>query len=464
MTLTPLLKNWLIDNKHCPSTLTDETLYTKKSAELLATGELSAEKFSELTGGKSMSTVSPEKVFKRNDGDRIRVKDPSEQYDDTRFQAKHAKTGRPVYDPVHQRECCTMSEGSKARAGVLLKHLANKSGVVNNPLSEHERGLLDEVCERQAWCGKIGGEHYDYIGGDRNIKALIDDSTSGGLEIVPIEFDSDIVTFPLLGGELFPSVDLKPVPRGRRIEGASIGTPTLDWGGADNSAIDLFTTTSMVAAIDTTIFGVDGSIEIGRDFMSDSPVEVGGTLTGLVGERLMNELDKIIANGNGSTQPTGLFQAAGVSTVSTDNGGSGPATLNDYISLLFALPKQYRNRNLRVAFISNDTSYQRSRQIKIDTASPSTDQRPALAPLTTINDYESLGWAHKIENNLANTVAGVAALAKYRMYRRLGLEIRFESGGKELARNNLMLMVYRARFGGKLVDANAFAKWTDGQS
>ena len=126
--------------------------------------------------------------------------------------------------------------------------------MVNDPRTEHEHSRLDEGCEKQAWCGKIGSEFYDDIGGGGNIggdsygpanvKALIDDSTSGGLEVVPVELDSDIITFPLLHGELFPMVDLKAVPRGRRIEGASIGTPTMSWGGGDDQSISLFNTAS----------------------------------------------------------------------------------------------------------------------------------------------------------------------------------------------------------------------------
>jgi len=465
---TKAMAAYLREHHNAPAVIgdaSDETLqnvYGKKAAKLLATGELSADKFRELSGGKKMSaTLSPETLF--DQGSRIRVKDESEKYDETRYAVKHVKTGQPVVDPIHERECMSMSEGSKARAGVLLKFLANKAGV-NCPLGEHERSLLDEVCVKQAWAGKVGDQFCDYIGGDLNIKALIDDAGSGGLEITPIEFDSDVITFPLLGGELFPMVDLKVVPRGRRIEGASIGTPTMSWGGGDDTAITVFNTAAIVNPIDTTIFTIDGAIEVGRDFLSDSPVNVGGTLTGLVGDRLRNELDNMIADGNGTTQPQGIFTAAGVGTVLAANAGAGPPTLADYVGLLFGLAKQYRNRSNRVAFVTNDTTYQRSRQIAIDTAAPTTDQRPALAPLTTINDYECLGWPHKIENNITNRRAAIVAMAKYRMYRRLGLEIRFETGGSYLATRNLALLVYRARFGGRLMDANACCKWTNGQS
>ncbi len=460
--VTPKLKRWLREHGHAPDTF-GHSEYETKAVELFAEGELTAEKLLELTEDEDMSsTLSPEKMY--GGGGRIDVKRPSEAYSEKRYTAKHAKTGESMVDPIYQRECQTMSEAAKARHGVLLKHLARRAGVWTGQLTEHEENLLGEVCLDHAWCGKVFDQYEERFHGDKSLKALIDDAPSGGLEVVPIEFDADVITFPLLHGELFPQVDLKPVPRGRRIEGASISTPTLSWGGGDDSSMSLFNTASMVAAIDTTIFTVDGAIEVGRDFLSDSPVNVGATLTALVGERLTNELDKIVANGNGTTQPTGLFQAAGVSTVAADSGAAGPPTVNDYLSLLFALAKQYRRKEYRVAFVSNDMSYQRSRQIKIDTAAPSTDQRPALSPLSVVNDYATLGWPHKIENNLGNTALGIAAMSKYRMYRRLGLEIRFESGGKELARKNLTLLIYRARFGGKLMDSNAFVKMTGVQS
>jgi HK97 family phage major capsid protein len=462
MTITATLKQWLIDNDHIVGHA-NETTFKMTVSRLLADGTLSAEKFRQLSEDQtSMSTTSPspEKVFDR--GTHIRVKDASEAYAETRYAVKHVKTGQPAFDPIYGRECMSMSEGSKARAGVLLKHLANRAGITNNPLSEHERTLLTELCERQAWCGKIGDEWYDHVSGDHRVKALIDDATSGGLELVPIEFDADLITFPLLAGELFPGVDIKPVPRGRRIEGGSIGTPTLTWGGGDNTEISLFSTASLVAPIDTTIFGVDAAIEVGRDFLSDSPAMVGETLVTLLGERLQNELDKVVANGNGTTQPQGIFTASGISTVPSDNGNPGPPTLNDYETLMFTVGKQYRNRAMNPVFISNDTTYQRRTGIKIDAATPSTDQRPVFG--MTHNDYETLGWPHKIENNLANTRLAYGALRKYRMYRRLGFTVEWHQGGATLARKNLALLIVRGRFGGKVVDANAFAKITDAQS
>lgn len=220
----------------------------------------------------------------------------------------------------------------------------------------------------------------------------------------------------------------------------------------------------MVSAIDTTIFPVTVAVEVGRDFLADSPANVGELLTAIIGERFRNELDKMIANGNGTTQPEGIFQKSGVSTVASDNGASGPPTLDDYESLMFTVGKQYRSPAMRPVFISNDTSYQRSRAIAIDTAATTTDQRPALAPLTEINTYRTLGWGHKIENNLGNTAIGFGCMAKYRLYRRLGFSVEWHQGGTTLARKNMALLICRGRFGGQVVDARAFAKMSGAQS
>lgn len=461
MIITETLKQWLVDEDHIVPQAPERT-FQLTVGRLLADGTLSAAKYRELCEVEPMSTKStpaPERLFDRGP---IRVKEPSEAYDETRYDVKHAKTGQPVYDPVYGRECVSMSEGSKARAGVLLKHLANRAGVTSNPLSEHEKALLAEITEKQAWCGRIGEEWYDHIGNDHRIKALLDDNTSGGLEITPIEFDADLITFPLLTGELFPLVDLKPVPRGRRIEGGSISTPTIAWGGGDNTEISLFNTDSLVAAIDTTIFAVDAAIEVGRDFLSDSPAAVGETLVNLLGERLRNELDDVIANGNGTTQPEGIFVKSGISTVSSDNGNPGPPTLDDYETLMFTVGKQYRSAANRCVFISNDTTYQRRTGIKVDAATPSTDQRPVFG--MTHNDYSTLGWPHKVQNDITNPRIAFGAMNRYRMYRRLGLTVEWHTQGSTLARKNLALLIVRARFGGKVMDANAFAKITDAQS
>lgn len=55
--------------------------------------------------------------------------------------------------------------------------------------------------------------------GSVRVKAVLDDSSLGGLEIAPVVIDQNIVTFPLLSGQLYPFVDVVHIPRGRRCRG-----------------------------------------------------------------------------------------------------------------------------------------------------------------------------------------------------------------------------------------------------
>ena len=395
--------------------------------------------------------------------DKIFTKKSSSTYSEKQIEGVHTKTGMPVLNPFTGQPAAYASQREHAKAGALVKHLACRAGVQAAQLSDHEKDLLIEASE-DVWAGEVSGEHYTKIAAPGRVKALLDDVTSGGLEITPTWFDDAVITFPLLTGELLPHVDLRDVPRGRRIESASIGNPEVSWGQGDNTTVDLFNTASLVAPIDSTVFGCAVAIEVGRDFLADAAVDVGGQLTAVIGQRMQAELDRVIGTGNGTTEPEGIFTASGLTTVATDNDTTGPPTVNDFLELMFSVDKQFRNGAFRPAFVTNDTSYQRSRAIKIDTAETSTDQRPALAPLVDVNKYSTLGWPHLVQNDVTNSQGAFVALAKYRLYRRAGLQLQFVDGGKELARKNLVLLVARARFAGKLMDTNAAAKWTDGQN
>ena len=312
--VTPTLKSWLDANGYRPQSR-GHSQYVIKAAEAMANEDLDGETYLSLVNPQATKDMRTMSTTKSVTGDDLygggkstersfgRMKDPSESLSEKRVVGTHKKTGQPVVDPIYGQPATLPSEASAARAGVLLKHLAARAGIQQARLSEWEHGLLDEVAEKQTWCGKVGTEWHDRIPGGSGTKQLIDDAVSGGLEVVPTEFDADVITFPLLGGELFPYVDLKPVERGRRIEGASIATPTLAWGQGDAATVGLFNTANMVLPVDTTIFGVAAAVRVGRDFLADSPVNIGATLTALIGDRLSNELDRVIAVGAGGVEP-----------------------------------------------------------------------------------------------------------------------------------------------------------------
>ena len=319
MILTKELKSWLSKHAGVPSTVTDDTIFQRAAADAMFVvdegedGHLSQSLLAELTNGAKAAAganrlrktldridsrlggVTPDDMFAETGCDGVAV--GSRSYSSVKSVGKHTKSGKPVLDE-HRRPCMSQSELDAAKSGAFLKRLAMKAGISDVRWTAEDQSLLDASFD-SPWVGKAGGEWFDKdepIAGSR-CKTLLDDASSGGLEAVPVHFDSDIIHTILLGAEIAPFVDNKTVPRGRRVEGASIGSPQLSWGASEGSTITTFDTSSLVAALDSTIVRVMVAVEVGRDFLSDSAAAVGAALVSGIADRLANELDQIVTDG-----------------------------------------------------------------------------------------------------------------------------------------------------------------------
>lgn len=394
-----------------------------------------------------------------------RVKDASESLNRTKHAVKRPDGSALLYGgrPVE-----TSSEYDLAAVGVFAKHCLRRGGV-GVEMSEWERGLLAEMIEKGQWVGTVGNT---YFGGgpdghvpNTRVKALLDDTLSGGLYITPVEFDSAVITKPLLSGQLAPFVDVRPVT-GRRITTGVIENMTLTWGTPDGAAATPFDTNSLISPLDTAVYPVSGFVELGRDFESDTPVNIGEKVVEQYSERLKSELDRVICVGNGTSEPLGLANASGLTAVSSDMGAAGPPTVSDYEALLYGVPLQYRTMDLSPAYVMNDTTYARASGIKVGP----TDQRRVFgmqAPTATVGGvgngpaYSLFGQPVRIAPSLGNNRVFFGGLKKYRLYQRLGGEFIVERGGRQLTLSNKALIGVRARFGGRVVDGQAFSSMSD---
>lgn len=362
------------------------------------------------------------------------------------------------------------SELEQAINGAWFKFVLHSEGAKGIPqflrLTDHDRDLIQYALRNEKWCGVLHGTGSEDSGAievnrrklaDFEIKALIDDSTSGGLEVAPIFFDDQVILTPLLTGEFFPLVNVVNITRGRRIEGAAIGNVSFSSGGADDSDIPLFNTAAFVSAFDTSIFVANGAIEIGLDFQSDSPIDVAGIITRSYGQKLLEWLDEQICVGDGSTEPEGVMVASGTTSVSF---GNTTPTLGGYESLLFGIPKAFKQgyESSRVVWGMTEQSYQRARSM----AYAAGDARRLLG--MTHEDYMILGHKAGINEAMANTQQFFCNLGRYRMYRRMGLTMKVTTEGKTLVRRNNMLITARSRWGGQLEDGNAAAVTTTAQA
>lgn len=427
----------------------------------------------------TQTAPNPTEVMKAAAEAQTRVKGVQERYSHTtkaavypNFSAKNTPhplagrpatfAGRPIEEP---------SELAKAVSGAYFKWAIQGSLLPNEkqyvPLTEHDKELVQYALNECEWTGYVKGYADDGLANvsylqnrdgctlvnrqkltEMQRKDILDDVTSGGISAVPLYFDDAMVLTPVLYGEVFPLVEVINMARGRLIDGSSMSNPTWTWGTAEGTSITPFSTTSFIAAMDSTIYPIVGAVNLGLDFESDSPIDVGGNIIRKFGEKLMEQLDTVVCTGaSGSSQPTGIFNASGTTTITPANGAGGAPTISDYEGLYFGVAKAFR-RDLgglaRSVFIGNETSYRRCRGIPVGTS----DARRVFG--MTHGDYMVMDRPYKIVNALTNQQIAFCNLAGYRMYRRLGMTVRVETGGSTLALKNERLIVVRGRFGGTL--------------
>lgn len=429
----------------------------------------------------------------------VNVKPAHKQYDATRqtklFPQKtrhgqgvdHPFAGQAMFEGEGHRPIMEASQLDKAISGAYIKFCVTRAGKKTEGIprkfwmNEHDWDLMNYSLNECEWGGTVHagpdgwGDNHDAVGlggpgGGQKLtsklmqKAILDDATSGGLEAAPTLFDDMLITIPLLHSEFFPKVRVVNITRGRRVEGASIGTVTIT-ASTEGTAISLFNTASFIAAFDTTIFVASGAIEIGLDFLSDSPIDIAAAVAADYQQVMLQWLDSQVIGGDGTTEPEGILSASGTTTVNATNGAGGPWTVGDVEALLFGVSKAYKGGTdpNRIGFGSLEATYRRIRAIAVST----TDQRRVFG--MTHEDYKVLMRFWGIGSSstggfTSNRQAIFANFARYRMYRRLGMTVKTVTEGATLQRANTMLLIARSRWGGQLEDGAAAAVCTDGMS
>lgn len=428
-------------------------------------------------GGGGEDRLKPESIFSKAGTNDVRVKGAFERYSDSKGKAYYPSTigGKGILphpwagkQAKHEgNDLDSSSERDRAVAGAYMKwafSAVHGNAPMRQRPSDHDKDLLAYAMRHMAWTGILKGLGTEDGGikvnrrsmTEMEVKILLDDSTSGGINVAPVVFDDAIILIPVLMGQLYPFVNVVPVARGRRMISASMLNPTISDGVAEGTAITPFTTTSMISAFNNTIWPAVGALQMGIDFEEDSPVDVGGTIINNYGLKAAEYLDNVIANGNGTSQPTGLFLTSGVTATPSDNGPGGPLTVSDIEALMFAVAPAYRFQPGAVlAFVSNDTMYQRVKGIPVGP----TDERRVFG--MDHGKYTVFDHPWKIQQSIANGYMAFVNLQRYRMYRRLGVEITVETQGYTLALSHTRLIVLRMRFGGALEDAGAMGLMTD---
>lgn len=423
--------------------------------------------------------VSPSAAFTK--ATRIRVKEAAEQYSTSRMAAVYPTTvgkgstagrhhpwaGQPAQ--LDGRTLDRPSERDKAVSLAYMRFMAGKSARQGDlppwlRMSDHDRELVLYAAHNEKWSGTLRDRAGSEIIIERqtlseyHIKTLLDDSTSGGIEVSPVVFDDAIILTPVLYGELFPYVQVETLNKGRRVKSASMSNPSFTSGTAEGTAIQTFNTASFISAFDTPVYPAVSAMEFGLDFEEDAGTDVAGKVVEQYGFKALEWLDRVIAVGNGFNEPQGFYNATGATSVSSTHGAGGPFTVSDFEGLMFGVPKQFRGEGgAALAYVANDYTYRKARGIAVGVG----DERRVFG--MNHMDYTLLETPFKVQNDIPDGYAAFINLRRYRMYRRLGMQVRWEAGGRHNALNNTRLLVVRMRYGGQLELGGAAALMKDGQ-
>lgn len=437
-----------------------------------------------MTGGSGdESMTDADRLIGEGSRKHPRVKTPIERYGSTRkalVMPAASRKGIPnsnAGQPVYGWNMFPMDAPSKADLAVcgawahwqIGKLFGRPSSLEEQP--EHLRDLIKYAMHEMEWSGPIGGENAALMVDRQKLtddmqKAVLDDSTSGGTFTVPQVLDDTMWMIPLLFGELLPHVDLVTIGQGSQVDGftwTDVASITSSGTAIEGTAFTLPTTDGLISNLDTSIFPQMIGIELGNDFMEDSVVNMGQIVTQRFGEQALEWLDNQIANGDGTTEPTGIFTKSGVTSVGSANGTSGPYAVNDVEGLAFGLSKAMRTaRGGRVMYVMSDTAYRRYLSVPVGTS----DARRVFSPNMThaAENYMIAGRPVRIQDNIAVASSAFWNAGFYRLYRRQGMTFRVGKEGQTLQLKNTTLITARMRYGGQPTLASSIAKMTDGDS
>ncbi|MDE2098802.1 MAG: phage major capsid protein [Patescibacteria group bacterium] len=426
------------------------------------------------------SAVQPAHLFGGSDdkgfshAGRVDVVKASDGYDSTNARKMYPRKGTKGAKWDHEkagddvtfegRAAYDLSQRQKAQMGAWIRWRTQK--MLKTPLMrDHEWQLLRELMDEAEWVGDTFNPatgKSEYVGEPRKltgweVKTMLEDSTSGGTNLVPYFYDVEIVLFPLLYGQLAPYVDTVDLPVSNQVKVPTFQNLTINEGPAegDSPGITLQTTAALAGINTVNVFNATGAITAGRFLLEDSPIRLQETWTALYQKALLNFLDSEIACGAGTNFITGLLNTSSPGTYTATNATAGPVTVADVQDMISTMPVQYRmpTDRAKLAWIMRDSLYWHIRNIPVGVTSGTvTDQRLIYGYNWGAYELEDVRVAVVDGYNTAATLPAstlmLARLDMYRLWRRKGATFEVSTEGKTLMLANELLLTIRARYAG----------------
>jgi len=185
---------------------------------------------------------------------------------------------------------------------------------------------------------KIVGFYHALVTKDDQVcKALSEGSAADGGYLFPDEFRAELIRWMADTHRMRSLVCVIPMRRDVMTIPNLQSSVKLYWT-AENAAKT--TTTAHFGTATLTARKVAAILYASDELIEDSTeIDVVNLIIELFGEQLAEEEDRVIIQGNGTTEPTGILTAATLRTVTC----AGNLDFDDIIDLIYALPQKYHS-------------------------------------------------------------------------------------------------------------------------
>ncbi len=289
------------------------------------------------------------------------------------------------------------------------------------------------------------------LDGDRMaVKALSEGTSSAGGYLVPAGFREEIVMRLPEESELAPYVRVVPV----HTDSGNIPSLATDisvtWTSASGENTSFTESDPVLGTVAWALKRADAITKISRELAADATPSIMEFISQLFREAIARERDKMIAIGDGSTQPTGLANTSGITTLSS----FGVPTFSKLVEMEQNLKRKYR-RHAR--WIMNGTNLRRIFSLLADNGEP-LFRREMIGdvPVSRI-----LGYPVSQQDDLDDSEIYFGDLSFYLLFDReeMGIEST-TTGGDAFVNHQIFIKVFE-RIDGKVGLTDAFVKASD---
>ena len=217
------------------------------------------------------------------------------------------------------------------------------------------------------------------------LKVLSEGTNADGGFTVPQDFYNKLVMEITEKAIMRPLVTVVPMKTNVLTIPTGAHGPDVYWTG---EGITKTTTTMDFAQPTITAYKMAAIIYLTDELIEDSAFDLVNVLISRFADRVAEEEDRVITNGNGTTQPDGIFNDANVATRAC----AGNLDFDDIIDLIFDLPVKYRSN---AKFLVNPANVKEMRKLKDTTGRYLWQDPVAAGQPATIHGYPVLEsyWA-----------------------------------------------------------------------